>query len=295
MLGEILTAIVTPFHADGRVNVERFRDLCTQLVDDGSDGIVVCGTTGESPTLTDDEKVELWKAAVHEVGGRATVIAGTGTYSTAHSVHLTEQADRAGVDGFLVVTPYYNKPPLRGVIEHFRAISQVSEKPIVAYNIPGRVIVNLPPATLVELAEEVSTVKAVKQANADLDQARRIVEETNLELYAGDDNLVFPFLQLGGVGGICVRSNIAGGQLKDMVTRFREGDVARASRLNEELTPLYALDDVAVNPIPIKTAMNLLGYEVGGFRLPLVEATAEEREGVKRCLERARLMAAAPA
>jgi len=295
LLGEILTAIVTPFHADGRVNVERFRDLCTQLVDDGSDGIVVCGTTGESPTLTDDEKVELWKAAVHEVGGRATVIAGTGTYSTAHSVHLTEQADRAGVDGFLVVTPYYNKPPLRGVIEHFRAISQVSEKPIVAYNIPGRVIVNLPPATLVELAEEVPTVKAVKQANADLDQARRIVEETDLELYAGDDNLVFPFLQLGGVGGICVRSNIAGGQLKDMVTRFREGDVARASRLNEELTPLYALDDVAVNPIPIKTAMNLLGYEVGGFRLPLVEATAEEREGVKRCLERARLMAAAPA
>jgi 4-hydroxy-tetrahydrodipicolinate synthase len=277
------------------VNVERFRELCAHLVDDGSDGVVVCGTTGESPTLTDEEKVELWKAAVHEVGGRATVIAGTGTYSTAHSVHLTEEADRAGVDGFLVVTPYYNKPPLRGVVEHFRAISEVSDKPIVAYNIPGRVIVNLPPATLVELAGEVPAVRAVKQANADLDQARRIVEETDLELYAGDDNLVFPFLQLGGVGGICVRSNIAGRQMKDMVTRYREGDVARARQLNEELAPLYDLDDVAVNPIPIKTAMNLLGYDIGGFRLPLVEATAAERERVKDCLERAGLLTAAPA
>jgi 4-hydroxy-tetrahydrodipicolinate synthase len=295
LLGEILTAIVTPFHTSGRVNIEKFRELCAHLVDDGSDGVVVCGTTGESPTLTDEEKVELWRAAVHEVGGRATVIAGTGTYSTAHSVHLTEEADRAGVDGFLVVTPYYNKPPLRGVVEHFRAISAVSDKPIVAYNIPGRVVVNLPPATIVELAEEIPAVRAVKQANADLDQAQRIAEETDLELYAGDDNLVFPFLELGGVGGICVRSNIAGRQLKEMVTRYREGDVARARQIDEELTPLYELDDVAVNPIPIKTAMNLLGYDVGGFRLPLVEATPDEREGVKKCLERAGLLAAAPA
>ena len=295
MLGEVLTAIVTPFHADGRVNVEKFRELCARLVDDGSDGIVVCGTTGESPTLSDEEKVELWQAAVHEVGGRATVIAGTGTYSTSHSVHLTEEADRAGVDAFLVVTPYYNKPPLRGVVEHFRAIAEVSDKPIIAYNIPSRVVVNLPPATLVDLAEEIPSVRAVKQANADLDQAQRIVQETDLELYAGDDNLVLPFLQLGGVGGICVRSNIAGGQLKEMITRYREGDVARARQIDEELRPLYDLDDVSVNPIPIKTAMNLLGYDVGGFRLPLVEATPGERERVKDCLERAGLLAAAPA
>ena len=295
MLGEVLTAIVTPFHADGRVNVEKFRELCAQLVDDGSDGVVACATTGEAPTLTDEEKVELWQAAVHEVGGRATVIAGTGTYSTAHSVHLTEEADRAGVDGFLVVTPYYNKPPLRGIIEHFRAIAEVSDKPIIAYNIPSRVVVNLPPATLVDLAEEIPTVRAVKQANADLDQAKRIVQETDLELYAGDDNLVLPFLQLGGVGGICVRSNIAGRQLKEMIMRFREGDVARARQIDEELRPLYDLDDVSVNPIPIKTAMNLLGYDVGGFRLPLVEATPGERERVKDCLERAGLLAAAPA
>jgi 4-hydroxy-tetrahydrodipicolinate synthase len=295
LLGEVLTAIVTPFHADGRVNVEKFRELCAQLVDDGSDGVVACGTTGESPTLSDEEKVELWQAAVHEVGGRATVVAGTGTYSTAHSVHLTNEADRAGVDGFLVVTPYYIKPPLRGVVEHFRAIAEVSDKPIIAYNIPSRVVVNLPPATLIELAEEIPSVRAVKQANADLDQARRIVQETDLELYAGDDNLVLPFLQLGAVGGICVRSNIAGRQLKEMITRYRDGDVARAREIDEELRPLYDLDDVSVNPIPIKTAMNLLGYDVGGFRLPLVEATPGERERVKDCLERAGLLAAAPA
>jgi 4-hydroxy-tetrahydrodipicolinate synthase len=295
LLGEILTAIVTPFDPNGRVNIEAFRTLCAQLVDDGSDGLVVTATTGEAPTLTDEEKIELWQAAVHEVGGRATVIAGTGTYSTAHSVHLTEAADKAGVDGFLVVTPYYNKPPLRGVVEHFRAISKVSDKPIIVYNIPGRVIVNLPPATIVELAEEIPNVRAVKQANADLDQARRIVAETDLELYAGDDNLVYPFLQLGGAGGICVRSNIAGRQLKEMVTRYREGDVARAKRIDEELLPLYELDAVAVNPIPIKTALGLLGHDVGGFRLPLVEATPRERERVKECLERAGLLTAAPA
>ena len=295
MLGEILTAIVTPFHANGRVNVEKFRALCRQLVDDGSDGLVVAGSTGESATLTDEEKVELWRAAVEEVGDRATVIAGTGTYSTSHSVHLTVEADRAGVDGFLVVTPYYVKPPLRGVVEHFRAISEASDKPIIVYNIPGRVVINLPPATIVELAEEIPTVRAVKQANADLDQARRIVEESDVELFAGDDNLVHPFLELGGVGGICVRSNIAGRQLKEMVTRYREGDAAAAKRIDLELTPLYELDDVAVNPIPIKTAMNLLGYEVGGFRLPLVEATPAEQEAVKECLERAGLLTAAPA
>jgi 4-hydroxy-tetrahydrodipicolinate synthase len=295
LLGEILTAIVTPFHPDGRVNLDRFRALCAELVDDGSDGLVVAATTGEAPTLTDEEKVELWKAAVHEVGGRATVIAGTGTYSTAHSVHLTDEADKAGVDGFLVVTPYYNKPPPRGIVEHFRAIAEVSDKPIIAYNIPGRVVVNMAPATIVELADEVPMVKAVKQANADLDQARRIVEEADLELYAGDDNLVFPFLQLGGVGGICVRSNIAGRQFKDMVTRYREGDTIGAKRIDDELKPLYELDDVSVNPIPIKTAMNLLGHDVGGLRLPLVEATLDERERVKDCLARAGLLAAAPA
>ncbi len=295
MLGEVLTAMVTPFRPDGRIDLDRFRALARFLVDNGSDGLVVTGTTGESPTLTDDERVELWSAAVDEVGDRATVIAGTGTYSTEHSIELTAKAHEAGVDGFLVVTPYYNKPPQRGIVEHFRAIAAASDKPIIVYNIPGRVVVNIEPVTMVELAEEIPTIKAVKQANDDLDQARRILAETKLALYAGDDALVYPFLELGGVGGVCVHTHIVGPQVKEMIRRFREGDSAGAKRIDDELAPAYDLLTVAVNPIAIKTALNLLGHEVGGFRLPLVEATSAETARVRDCLERAGLLAAAPA
>lgn len=295
MLGEVLTAIVTPFHPDGRIDLDRFRALARYLVDNGSDGLVVTGTTGESPTLTDEEKVELWTAAVEEVGGEATVIAGTGTYSTQHSIELTTMAHEAGVDGFLVVTPYYNKPPQRGIVEHFRAIAAASDKPIIVYNIPARVIVNITPSTMVELAEEIPTIKAVKQANDDLDQARRILAETKLSLYAGDDNLIYPFLELGGVGGISVHAHIVGPQVKEMIRLFREGDSAGAKRIHDELDPVYEILGVAVGPIGIKTALNLLGHEVGGFRLPLVEATPAETAQVKDCLERAGLLAAAPA
>ncbi|MGH3105007.1 MAG: 4-hydroxy-tetrahydrodipicolinate synthase, partial [Gaiellaceae bacterium] len=191
MLGEVLTAIVTPFKADGSVDLDSFRRLARHLVDNGSDGLVVTGTTGESPTLSDRERFELYAAAVDEVGDRATVIAGTGTYSTAHSVHLTERAHDLGVDGFLVVTPYYTKPPPRGIVEHFRAIAEVSDKPVVVYNIPARVVLNLETEAIAQLAE-IPTVRAVKQANPDLQQARAIVE-LGLDLYAGDDDLVFPF------------------------------------------------------------------------------------------------------
>jgi 4-hydroxy-tetrahydrodipicolinate synthase len=193
VLGEALTAIVTPFKTDGTIDFERFSELALHLVENGSDGIVVAGTTGESPTLTDDERLELFRVAVDTLNGRATVVAGTGTYSTAHSVHLTREAHELGVDAFLVVTPYYSKPPARGIVEHFRAIADVSDRPIVVYNIPGRVVVNIEPETIVELAE-IPTVRAVKQANDDLVQARRIVSETDLTLYAGDDVLIFPFL-----------------------------------------------------------------------------------------------------
>lgn len=294
MLGEVLTAIVTPFTRDGGVDLDRFRSFARHLVENGSDGLVVAATTGEAPTLTDKEKLELFEAAVHEVGGRATVIAATGTYSTGHSVELTDKAHGLGVDGFLVVAPYYNKPPPRGVVEHFRAIAEATDKPIIVYNIPARVVINIEPATMCELAE-VPNVTAVKQANSDLDQARRIVEETDLALYAGDDNLVYPFLQLGGVGGVCVRSNIAGPQFKEMIDLFREGDAEGAKRIDEELGPLFELDEIAVNPIPVKTALNLLGQDVGGFRLPLVEATPDETARIRGCLERAGLPVATPA
>ena len=293
MLGEVLTAIVTPFTRDGAVDLETFRALARHLVENGSDGFVVAGTTGESPSLTDDERFELFAAAVDEVGDRATIVAGTGTYSTAHSVHLTERAHELGVDGFLVVTPYYNKPPPRGVVEHFKAIASVSDRPIVVYNIPSRVVVNLEPETIVELAE-IPTVRAVKQANDDLDQARAILAETDLDLYAGDDVLVFPFLELGGVGGVCVHTHVAGPQVKELIRRFRAGDAEGARRLDEELAPVYEILKVAVNPIAIKAALELLGWEVGGLRLPLVPATETERERVRDCLARAGLLAPTP-
>jgi 4-hydroxy-tetrahydrodipicolinate synthase len=291
VLGEVLTAIVTPFREDGSVDLDAFRRLAAHLVDDGSDGLVVTGTTGESPTLSDDERVELWRAAVETVGDRATVVAGTGTYSTAHSVHLTELAHEVGVDGFLVVTPYYNKPPPRGIVEHFKAIAAVTDRPIVIYNIPGRVVLNLEPETIAALAE-IPSVRAVKQANDDLSQARRIVE-LGLDLYAGDDDLVLAFLELGGTGGVCVHTHVVGPQVKEMVARYRSGDVEGARRLEQELRPSIDLLRVAPNPIAIKAALNLLGRDVGGHRLPLVPASDDEVAEVRVCLERLGLLVAA--
>jgi 4-hydroxy-tetrahydrodipicolinate synthase len=288
VLGEILTAIVTPFRRDGSVDLDRFRALASHLVENGSDGLVVTGTTGESPTLSDDERFSLYEAAVDEVGDRATVVAGTGTYSTAHSVHLTSRAHEIGVHGFLVVTPYYSKPPVRGIVEHFKTIAAVSDRPIIAYNIPGRVVLNLETEAIARLAE-IPNVRAVKQANDDLEQARRIVE-LGLDLYAGDDDLVLPFLGLGGLGGICVHTHVVGPQVKEMVGLFRAGDLDAARTLDEELRPSIDLLRVVVNPIAIKCALNLLGHDVGGLRLPLVEATSEERDAVRGCLERLGLL-----
>jgi 4-hydroxy-tetrahydrodipicolinate synthase len=293
MLGEVLTAIVTPFHPDGSVNVEKFRELAAYLVDHGSDGLVVAGTTGESPTLSDAEKLELFAAAIEAVGDRATVVAGTGTYDTAHSVHLTEAAHVLGVDGFLVVTPYYNKPPQRAIVRHFEEIASVTDKPVVVYNIPSRVVVNIEPDTIARLAE-IPNVAAVKQANDDLAQARWIVE-TGLTLYAGDDNLIFPFLGLGGAGGVCVHTHVWGPQTKEMVRRYKDGDVEGARALNEEMQPAFDLLKITTNPIPIKAAVNLLGHEVGGYRLPMVPPTEQELEQVRACLERAGILQPASA
>jgi 4-hydroxy-tetrahydrodipicolinate synthase len=288
VLGEVLTAIVTPFDSAGAVDVDRFRALAGHLVENGSDGVVVAGTTGESPTLSDDERIELVAAAVDAVGDRATVVAGTGTYSTAHSVHLTERAHEAGAHGFLVVTPYYNKPPPRGIVAHFEAIAAVSDRPVVVYNIPARVVLNLEPETIAQLGE-IPTVRAVKQANPDLDQARRIVE-LGLDLYAGDDDLILPFLELGGLGGVCVHTHVVGPQVKALVTAVREGDLEEARRLERETRPALDILKVQTNPIAIKAALNLLGHQVGGLRLPLVEATDDEVAQVRACLERLELL-----
>jgi 4-hydroxy-tetrahydrodipicolinate synthase len=288
MLGSVLTAIVTPFADDESVDFDCFQRLARHLVDNGSDGIVVAGTTGESPNLTDEERLDLIRAAIEAVGDDATVVAGTGTYSTAHSIHLSERATDLGADALLVVTPYYNKPPQRGIVAHFEAIARSSDKPIVVYNIPARVVINIEPETISRLAE-IETVRAVKQANDDLAQAQHIVD-TGLELYAGDDNLIQPFLELGGVGGVCVHTHVVGPQVAEQVKAMREGDVERARAIDRELQPAYDLLKAAPNPIAIKAALNLLGHAVGGHRLPLVPPTDGEVAEVRGCLERLGLL-----
>jgi 4-hydroxy-tetrahydrodipicolinate synthase len=291
MLGSVLTAIVTPFASDGSVDLEGFRTLARHLVENGSDGIVVTGTTGEGPTLSDDERLALYVAAVDEVGGSATVIAGTGTYSTAHSVHLTERAHDVGVDGFLVVTPYYNRPPQRGIVAHFEAIAAATDRPVIAYNIPMRTVISIEPATIARLAEieNVRAVKQAKQAENELDQARNIVS-CGLDLYAGDDDLILPFLELGGVGGICVHTHVVGPQVQELVTRFREGDREGARALDEQVSPAIDILRVQGNPIAIKCALNLLGLPAGRVRLPLVDADERETAAVRGHLERLGLL-----
>jgi 4-hydroxy-tetrahydrodipicolinate synthase len=288
MLGEVLTAIVTPFRPDGTLALDRFRSLCRFLVENGSDGVVVTGTTGEAPTLSDEERFVLYEAALDEIGDAHTVVAGTGTYDTAHSVHLTERAHAIGVHGFLIVTPYYNRPPQRGIVAHVETIAAATDRPIVFYDIPSRVVTDAEPATISALAA-ITNVRAVKQAKPSLAAARHVVAE-GLDLYAGDDDLIHPFLEVGGVGGICVHTHVVGPQVKEMVARFRAGDLAGAQAIDEELRPAIELLRVQTNPIAIKTALNLLGHDVGGFRLPLVDPTAEEEAAVRDCLERLGLL-----
>jgi len=290
VLGEVLTAIVTPFRADGSIDVEAFQELAGFLLDNGSDGIVVAGTTGEAPTLSDDERQTLFEAAVDAVGDRGSVVAGTGTYSTAHSVHLTERAQRAGVDGFLVVTPYYNKPPQRGIVAHVEAVAGATDRPVVFYDIPSRVVIEAEPATIARLAE-IDNVRGVKQAKPSIDAARNVVA-SGLDLYAGDDDLILPLLEVGGVGGICIHTHLVGPQVKELIASYRAGDVERAHALDEELRPALALLKVQTNPIAVKKALQLLGHDVGGLRLPLVEADEAETAEIRGCLEQLGLLAA---
>lgn len=288
--GAISTAAVTPFHEDGRLNIEAFRELLDHLASNGSDSIVVCGTTGESPTLSDDEKLLLWKAAVDEVGGRVPVIAGTGSNSTHHSIELTTAACEIGVDGVLVVTPYYNKPPRDGILRHFTHVARSSAVPVILYNIPGRVVINLEPELIAELAQ-LPHVVALKQAHPDITQVQDIIARApDLAIYAGIDDMLLTITQMGGVGGICVASHIVGNEMGQVVAAVRAGDEAEAQRIDAELHDVYETLDITTNPIPIKTAMNLLGLECGPPRLPLVPATGIESERIRSMLERHNLL-----
>jgi 4-hydroxy-tetrahydrodipicolinate synthase len=240
--------------------------------------------------LSDDERLELFRVAVDTLGDTATVVAGTGTYSTSHSVHLTREAHELGVDGFLVVTPYYNKPPQRGIVAHVEAVAAATDKPVVFYDIPSRVVVDAEPETISRLAG-LPNVHAVKQAKPSLDAARHVVA-CGLDLYAGDDDLILPFLEVGGVGGVCVHTHVVGPLLIVLVSTYRAGDVERAHALDEELRPAIEILRVQTNPIAIKRSLQLLGHEVGGLRLPLVEADEAETAEIRDCLERLGLLAA---
>ena len=283
-LGAILTAMVTPFDSSGALREDAIRRLARHLVEHGSDGLVVAGTTGEAPTLDDAEKLRLMEMVVDEVGDQATVVAGTGSNDTAHSVHLTAQAAERGVDAVLVVTPYYNKPNRRGLVEHFKAVAGATDLPVLIYNIPARCVINLEPDLLAELGR-IDNVVGVKQANSDMEQARRIVEDTGLALYAGDDNLLGPFAEIGGAGGVTVSSHLVGEQMKELYEAARAGDVERSRALDAELADVYRTLFIAPAPETVKAALELLVFEPSGVRLPLVEVDDSERAEVQRLVE----------
>ncbi len=277
----VITAMATPFAADGSVDVPAARALARHLVAHGSHGVVVAGTTGESPTLSDDEKLALLDAVLAEVGDDATILFGSGSNDTAHTVELTERARKAGAHGVLVVTPYYNRPNERGLRAHFAAAAEAAgELPVVLYNIPSRTVVNLSPAFLAELAAEIPNVVAVKQANNE-----ELQPIDGLDLLAGNDDSFLRSLELGGKGGILVASHVIGDEMRAVYEAALAGDWDRARGLDAELRDVYAALGVTTNPIPVKAALELTGVLADGrLRLPMVPATDEERARVQAAL-----------
>lgn len=271
--GGIITAMVTPFDSRGRITEDATATLIHHLLENGSDGLVVAGTTGEGSTLDDKEKLALWRLAVEQAGD-APVIAGTGSNDTAHSVRLTERATELGVDGVLVVTPYYNKPNRRGILAHFRAVAEATHLPVVVYNIPARCVVDIPDDLLRELAE-IPNIVAVKQA-----RYQDIAPIEGLDLLAGNDDILAEVLDKGGSGGILVASHIVGPEMRRMID-----EPAARAEIHRSLEPVFAAMAATTNPIPVKTALGLLGHDVGGFRLPMVDASPEELEIVRGALE----------
>lgn len=285
--GDVITAMVTPFGPDG-VDLAGARRLAGWLVDHGSDGLVVTGSTGEAWTLSDTEKVALWRAVVEEVGDRASVVAGTGTYDTAHTVELTRRAAEAGCDGALVVTPYYNRPPQAGLVAHFRAVAEATELPVILYDIPVRTGRKIEHATILELAG-LPTVVGLKDACGDLQGAARVVAEAppDFQVWAGNDGDTLGWLAVGAVGVISVASHLVGPQMSEMVAAYKAGDVHAALKIHQGLVPVFDVLAITTNPIPVKAALELLGHRIGPPRLPLPPATPAEVDRIRAVLERA--------
>lgn len=284
--GEVLTAMVTPFDRNDEIDFNATRILVNHLIANGTDGLVVAGTTGESPTLTIEEKVELFKFVVEVVNGRIPVIAGTGSNNTKASISLTKQAEAVGVDGIMLVSPYYNKPSQEGIYRHFEVIARATTLPVMLYNIPGRSAVNIAVETIVRLSE-IGNIVAVKEASGDLNAAAKIISQTprDFVLYSGDDDLTLPILAIGGVGIVSVSAHIIGNEMKEMVTKFNNGDVQGAGEIHRNILPIMEALFDAPSPTPVKAALNMNGIHVGDVRLPLVPLNNEEKKSLQKILQ----------
>ena len=285
--GRVSTAMVTPFDRKGNIDFTKTTQLIQYLIDNGSDSLVVAGTTGESPTLTKEEKIALFRHVVKVVDGRIPVIAGTGSNNTHASVELTKKATEAGVDAIMLVTPYYNKPSQEGMYQHFKVISEATDLPVMLYNIPGRSSVNMLPETIIRLSK-VNNIVAVKEASGDLDSMTEIISHTTDDflLYSGDDGLTLPVLSIGGAGVVSVASHVIGNEMQKMVSAFFEGNCLQAAQLHQRLLPIMKGLFTSPNPTPVKTALQMKGLDVGSVRLPLIPLTEVERAKLSQLLEK---------
>ncbi|OEH92719.1 4-hydroxy-tetrahydrodipicolinate synthase [Bacillus solimangrovi] len=277
--GTVLTAMVTPMKTNGDIDFQQTKNLINHLIDNGSDGLVIAGTTGESPTLTNEEKLELFTFTVETVAGRVPVIAGTGSNNTRASIQLTQDAEKCGVDGIMLVTPYYNKPNQEGMYQHFSTVAKATTLPVMLYNIPGRSAAGMTVETIIRLSQ-IDNIVSIKEASGDLEKMTRIIHETpdSFSLYSGDDGLTLPVLSIGGTGIVSVASHILGNEMQQMITHFYNGETKQAAQLHQELVPLMKAMFMAPSPSPVKAALQMSGLDVGGVRLPMVPLTDEERE-----------------
>lgn len=289
--GRILTAMVTPFTDDGKLDLDGAQEMAVHLINHGSDGLVVAGTTGESPTLTHGEKIELFQAVKDAVGDRVPVIAGTGTNSTATSIVLSREAESLGVDGLMLVVPYYNRPSQEGLYQHFKAIAEATTLPIILYNIPSRTGCNMSVDTVLRLAE-IDNIVAIKEASGNLDQATAILQQApgDFLLYSGDDSLTLPLMAIGAHGIISVAAHVVGEKMQAMVSAFIKGDVTGAAKLHQELFPIFKSLFITSNPVPLKEALQILGLPGGPVRLPLAGLNNSQKEIIAKTLKEAGLV-----
>ncbi|WP_182199286.1 4-hydroxy-tetrahydrodipicolinate synthase [Paraliobacillus salinarum] len=276
--GRLLTAMVTPFDYNGNINYEKTKEVINHLIQNGTEGIIITGTTGESPTLTEDEKVDFIRFVVQYVNKRIPVIAGTGSNNTQASIILTKKAEAMGVDGVMLVTPYYNKPSQEGMYQHFKTIAEATCLPLMLYNIPGRSAVGMSVETIIRLSK-IENITSIKEASGNLDMMTSIIHETddNFDLYSGDDSLTLPVLAIGGRGVVSVSSHIVGTDMQRMITSYMNGDPRQASLIHQQLLPTMKALFSAPNPTPVKEALCMIGINVGSVRLPLIPLTDEER------------------